>query len=1431
MKRILLFLAISFFSFSCTLVYGQDLELEESEYAFELFDLPNGELGNHVQAVVQDSFGYIWFGSQFGLHRWDGYQFKTYMNDPLDPTSISSSYVECIYVAKDGSLWVGTWGKGINHFDQEKEEFTSYAHKPDDPFSLSNDFVSDIVQDNEGYLWICTQEGVSKFDPEIERFQRYEQDPNTPGSLSYNKCREIYKDSNGDIWIGTGWAWENNNKGGLNKYNRETDDFTVYKHDPKDPESLIQNEVSALLEDSKGNFWVGSKGDGLHQLNRESGTFTRFQNKGTSEPNLSSPRVLKQDKWHTNFKSAEWHIKFIFEDNKQKIWIGAWGGGLKVYDPSTGKITQFFVDSHVSTIPDNFVWDMFQSRDGTLWCWTAAEGGRLFQIKQKEIVFNHINTFLESQVQSIYLQDSILWMGTNNNGLRLVNLHTGQTEIYFDDPKKTEITGVDPTDDRYYPNREKLFENITNIIEDDGGNIWLGKRWNSVNPGLIRFNPAQGTYTFFKHDPKDPQSLPSNLIADIIIDRQGQIWVATGDGSLSRFMPESNAFKSIRLPLDFPKDLNDGLYYQLKELRSGKIALAGGSVDPALVPFFSFLFDPMANQFSRLELLVEDENYTGHQWITGIDEDPDGNLWIGRRYDLKKLDMKTGRVEVLYPSQFGAILFHSFVFDKNGQIWISGDKMLVYNPENRSSFMFSSDSGIKTMPFFLGAIFRAEDGRIFIGGKGGLQYFDPDRILTRETFRSPNVRITEFNLLAKSQEKDYIQYLSKEFWEKPEIDLKYDENVFSFRFSALNFMDPENNQHEFQLVGYDDNWRKAGRDPVATYVKVPPGTYEFHVRAANLRGAWNSPQSIKVIIHPPWWATWWAYSLYAIALIGFVLMVYRFQLRRRLDQAEAERLREMDSVKTRLYTNITHEFRTPLTVILGMAREALSKPGKSNEKGMKMIIRNANGLLDLVNQMLDLSKLENGKLTLHNIQNDVVGFLSYLSESFQSFAEAKGIQIHFLSDAENLVMDYDPDKLQQVVANLLSNAIKFTPAGGHVYFSLSQYTASANGDSSQQDKSALRIKVRDTGPGIPEEELPHIFDRFYQVDDSETREGGGSGIGLSLTRELVTLMDGEIRVKSRDGKGTEMLVYLPIRRKAMPVKQVSNSLPKTERKANPPSSQKSVVTETKSAGAEAAPTVLIVEDNPDVVEYLSTCLADDYKIRIATDGQEGIEIALDTIPDLIVSDIMMPHKDGYEVCKILKQDERSSHIPIIMLTAKADVESKLTGLEYGADAYLAKPFHKKELLIRIRKLLELRKKLQKHYLSAAGLSEKSRVVRDIPDTQEVEDVFIQKVRDLVIDHMDDFEFSVEQMCREIGMSNSQLHRKLSALTGLSATRFIRYVRLNRAKEYLTETEHSITAIAYDCGFNDPSYFGRVFKKEFGVTPMEWREVRVKELEK
>jgi signal transduction histidine kinase/DNA-binding response OmpR family regulator len=557
------------------------------------------------------------------------------------------------------------------------------------------------------------------------------------------------------------------------------------------------------------------------------------------------------------------------------------------------------------------------------------------------------------------------------------------------------------------------------------------------------------------------------------------------------------------------------------------------------------------------------------------------------------------------------------------------------------------------------------------------------------------------------------------------------------------------------------------------------------------------------------------FELIFLTIIAFFFDAFDFNLRvsnffnSRALLEEQMRIRKLEEFKSRFFTNLTHELRTPLTVISGMAQEIAENPKRWASEGSEVISRNSGNLLNLINQILDLSKLETGSLPVNMVQGDVVSYIGYIVDAFRGHAGTKKINLHFLSEEEEIIMDYDPDKYFSILSNLLSNALKFTPDEGNIYVQLSIRTSA--------DPSILEIIVRDTGKGIEAEDLEHIFERFYQVNDNFENKSFGTGIGLSIVHELVHLLNGEVKVRSIPGKGTQFTIRMPVVTQAEPVNPgfFRQKINRTASNFVPPDD----FSEEENAPADdGKPEVLIVEDNPDVLKFLQACLGDLFQLTFRRDGQAGIEKAIESVPDLVISDVMMPVKDGLQLCRELKSNEVTSHIPIILLSARTDAASRIAGLECGADLYVSKPFDKKELRVQARHLLDSRKELQARYADPS-----QPIDVEAGHSKEKENEFVRKVRDIILEHLDESEFGVMELCRSVYLSRTQLHKKLKALTGLSASLFIRQVRLFAGRELLQSPDLNVTEVAYKVGFTDPNYFTRCFTQEFGLAPSETRK--------
>jgi signal transduction histidine kinase/DNA-binding response OmpR family regulator len=727
---------------------------------------------------------------------------------------------------------------------------------------------------------------------------------------------------------------------------------------------------------------------------------------------------------------------------------------------------------------------------------------------------------------------------------------------------------------------------------------------------------------------------------------------------------------------------------------------------------------------------------------------------------------------------------------------------------------FYVEDGLSHNEFNTPSALKARNGRIFMGGLNGVNAFFPAE-LERKTAVKSHTLLSKYSLF--DTEKDSLLFFNVSTLPE-KIELPPSVTSLNLHLALTSYLDPAKNQYAWRLDGLDEDWYYAGDQHVASYRHLAPGTYTFRAKAADPFGNWSENElTLRFVVIRPWYSRWWAWLLYLLAAGSAIYLLYRNQLSKRMEHAENLRLQELDEFRSHFFTNITHEFRTPLTVILGMAEQVESDASNEVKGKIGLIRRNGQNLLRLINQILDLAKLESNALKINYVQGDVLPYLRYITESLHSLANAQNVMVRVESKEAEIVMDYDPERLLQIVHNLLSNAIKFTPSGGRVVL-----RANVVNLAGLKTLPGLQLTVTDNGVGIPPEDLPNIFDRFYQANNLEKAKAGGTGIGLALSKELVKAMNGEISVESEVGKGTVFTVRLPITKRAGLSDEVPVIASETVALSFPKGTSASHVAVRHDAdvpfGNDKA-TVLLIEDNPDVVEYLIICLGEDYRLDYAYNGRSGIEKALETVPDLIISDVMMPEKDGFEVCETLKNDERTSHIPIVLLTARADAASRIAGLRRGADAYLSKPFHREELLAQLQVLTEKQRRI------TAWLSRKAQNEKQVPlpetiaeEDLQIEDAFIQKLRNIVAENYTDEGFGLPQLCQKIGMSRSQLFRKMTALIAIAPSDFIRSHRLNEARKLLETTDLNVSEVAWQCGFVNLAHFSKVYQEEFGIAP-------------
>ncbi len=1300
----------------------------------------------------------------------------------------------------------------------ELSHFNDYKHYTVED-GLASTYITSIQEDKYGFLWIATGRGISRYDG--KHFTNFNTFYENSTKLEIGYVPNMLIDASGEnLWIAS--------KHGIIHTSIDTVDFI--KIDKLIPTNKSQvRKVNDLLLDNQKKLWTASFNEGLFSFDLIGNQHEQFSFAGDSQKNnirINSLQCIVKDSndnnilWigtlaglvRFNTVSKEYQI-YVYENDaemaqnkirainvsNEEVFLGTWAEGLVVFNKESKQFKQPLKNGYPAL--HSLIYDIYNEKDYNLWI-TTSDGLIQYDVLLKTVIKVIDHNKAKGIFRGVSFIDSrgIIWF-CNGKGL------------FKYDPLRTQNTFIE-LEKR---NNIQIPMQVREIILTKDFFYVLGH----ASSGLYKVSLTDYSFKTIKIPPFKHNNKGSNL-RDMVVMDNGNFFIVFGN-KISFFNIKTQQFELPSLQVDHPhpsmqtvvKDKNNNYWIGSRE---------GG--------LFCLNFENNTIKNYKEEFNVfQDGNY---RWINSLYIDNRNKLWIGKGSS-SVMDLDNSTIICLNPAD--SIKSYQdvdkFYEDNTGKVWMAGgsnglgftnfDKFKngvthkvdgyfsgVY-PYNDSLLWTTGKSlgtfNINTMSYKAiklssnnmrlrveGPIISTGNGDFIIGCDNGVLIYNPEKQLINKEIPIPYIREIE------SDGKTFYKGNSLTI---NNFNFKSGTKHLVFKISSLGFHFSEQITYQYKFEG---DWQNIGIGNEINLTNLSSGDYKLRIRACNNLGICNEiPKEYNIVIPTPWWVSWWAYIIYLGIAILFADRFYRFQLSKRLAVAESERLKEVNQLRNSLYTNITHEFRTPLTVILGMVDSLKStitdKQLKGAEHSLELIKRNGKNLLRLVNEMLDLSKLESGNMELQLIQADVIPFVKYLSESFHSLAQEKQISLTVYSEIDELLMDFDANKLSVIISNVLSNAIKFTPPGGKIIVHLNQI--------SDNKHEFFFIKIKDNGQGISEEEIDNIFNRFYQVDNSSSRRGEGTGIGLALTKEFVELMNGTIEVKSSSGKGSEFTIQLPISKNATQTKDIQIHL---EPNLAASATEEELI-ETMQEDKSELPLALIIEDNADVAHYLKTCLTGKYQTIHAANGEIGIETAFEKVPDIIISDVMMPVKDGFEVCSTLKTDERTDHIPIIMLTAKVSMKDKLTGLSRGADAYLTKPFVKAELLTRLDQLVLLRKKLmQKIDNDSLGKILKKRA--EDPETK-----FLQKIIKIIHEEISNHSFgSSVHLARKMHLSESQIYRKLKAITGKSTAVFIRSVRLQKAKELIQDTDKTISEIAYEVGFNDPSWFSRAFKEEFGFAP-------------
>jgi len=1283
-------------------------------------------------------------------------------------------------------------------------------------------------------LW--AQTGVAQTDYRVERY-------NALNGLEHaHWVNDVQMDSTGMIWVVL-------NQGGLARF--DGDVFTYYSLPPEWQKDFRELVMQKLVIDRRGKFWVNGLGKIL-DFDPAAGKFTIPDDVG-GLPNSNIAALRQTRSGALTFFSNDNLYYRRLDDNR------------------------FRLAGHI-TLPKEFsieTTDTEENERGELWI--ATQNGFYRHVQgNPELEFTGFartegNPFPTGSQASVRLFDSpanVQWYSDALQRVIKINTRSENVEQYKMPEFKHLFSVLETGDLRWFgvfdglikvSRRNQFFQRWLDQPFDLSQGPPTGNSCYGLTETPDGFIYTASDLSLYEISPLQPgksrqvQGMPVNFRRyGMMTDQNGNIWLSRYGYNVDCYNPKTHAMRRV------PYDVSNGLSNSLLQDKTGLIWVAceNGIVRIDLRTFTASTF-PLPEKTYVWHFHQSDDHTIWAATKNGILKinpasgevrqfnsantpgmasgeilsihEAEGLLWCGSTGGLIRFNPRTNAA-VTFSTRHG--LPHNHVYaaiPAEGSLWLPTNKGLARvsltslkkpDADLADVDIFGADDGLPHHEFNTLTFLKAKNGTIWLGGLNGVVAFDPKKLVLGKS-ADKSVIIAEFSKYDQKADSVLSFPLFKDRLPDAFV-LRPEEKFFSVRFALLDYRDPKANQYSYKLEGFDPDWVFAGNQNTARYANLPPGRYSLRIRGANPNGIWSNREATAIIVvQQVWYKTAWAWLLYALFAAGLIYGAWSSRVRRlrlaqqlELEHLRSRSLKDLEVFKSRFFTNITHEFRTPLTVVLGITgqlRAALEAAGRKGAppdipvllSQATLVQRSGENLLRLVNQILDLAKLESNSLKINYIQGNVVAFVRYISESLHSLAETRNIRLDVKSAATEIVLDYDPERLQQIVYNLLSNAIKFTPEGGRVLLTL-------DFPGFENQESLLVIRVTDTGHGIPPEALPFVFDRFFQADNQEYAGASGSGIGLSLTKELVKAMGGEISVESTVGVGSTFWVKLPITKNAVS-DGVTQIHPVT-------TTHRDGVT---SSHPDTAPTLLLIEDNPDVMEFLAACLRDRYALDFAYDGEAGITKALETVPDLIISDVMMPGKNGFEVCETLKNDERSSHIPLVLLTAKADMDSRLAGLRRGADAYLAKPFHSEELLLTLNNLLELRRQMQARYLDWA--------TREIPVSEtdstaaDPENEFLQKLRAIVEENLSDANLDVEALCRKIGMSRTNLHNKLTALTGLSTTLYVRKLRLRRAKELLAASDATVAEIAYEVGFNDPKFFSRVYAEEYGVPPSEARK--------
>ncbi|MDO4163186.1 MAG: two-component regulator propeller domain-containing protein [Bacteroides sp.] len=1357
---------ILLFFWACLLMA---LPVEAQKYMFKQLEVKDGLPNNQVNAIYKDSRGFMWFGTASGLARYDGYSFKTFRSKVGDKTSLTDNYVESIAEDGRGYLWIRAGGGEYVIYDSNTQTFNRDVRAW--MWNVGVDGVPQMLYiDRQKVLWFYVEgKGLYRYAEGDERAVCLSIEE---GKLPYNRVTDITECGEGILFV--------------------YDNGRVVCADRARPAVrwMLSDVTESLRKDEYESFFLFVDSDEDLWIYSALGTWTYS---------------LKERKWHpelvwTTGNQSHDMVTAIAESRNGLIWLGKNQNGLELLNKKTGeKVHLNYQPDNTRGLPNNTINALFEDEDGVMWIGTYKKGAAYYDESIYKFGLHHVgdvNCIEEDR-------DGALWLGTNDGGLIHWNPRTGEKKVYAHQGENSLTTDV-----------------VVCLLKASDGKLWIGTFWG----GLDCFDGQR--FIHYKNRPDDPNSLANNNVWALAEDRKGNIWIGTLGGGVQCLNPKTGKFKTYNMG-------NSGII-------SNHIASICITHDDRLVIGTAssgvVILDLNTEKITNLVGTQSGEVRFSNQSVNQVYEDSRGLIWIGTRDGLNLYNPRNDRLQLASPSKNTPEQFISaIVEDEFKNMWVTtakGVMNIVPSMDGKDGgynfdfHLYDDKDGLQSCEFNQRSIKQLASGEIVMGGLYGINTFKPGNIKYNRTL--PKVMFTEFDLFNEEVKigKEYggRVVLTDALDRVEEVQLNYEQNVFTVMFASDNYILPDKTRYLYKLEGFNNDYMFADADMHrVTYTNLAPGTYQLKVKAINSDGYIGSEEAgLKIVILPPFWRTPLAYVCYGLLLIGVLLLAYYMVRRReqnkfkiRQMEQEAKTAEEVNQMKFRFFTNVSHELRTPLTLIISPLEEMIKSTADERQQGrLKLMHRNAVRLLNLVNQLLDFRKIEMAGLHLSLSEGDVITFVHNICNSFLMLSEKKNVHLTFFSAEESLHMAFDEDKIGKVVMNLLSNAFKFTPEGGRVDVSLERVKG---------NPETLLIKVSDTGVGVKDEDKERIFERFYQVEN----KGGehpttGSGIGLSLVRDFVTLHGGSVRVLDNVGSGSVFVVSIPVKHVEVTPKDGDLSEETVVPVSDPQPLSADADGHTGDADAvedkvdeKKKPLALIVDDNEDLVNFMKDSLRLYFRIQTAANGREAWQMIPDLMPDIIVSDVMMPEMDGNELCRLVKTDKRTAGIPLILLTAKRATEDRVEGLKTGADDYVTKPFNVEVLILRMRKLIDL--------------SSRNRPRTHIdPEPTEIvitslDEKLVENAIKYVEENISRPDLSVEELSQALGMSRVHLYKKLSQITGKTPIEFIRIIRLKRAAQLLRESQLNVSEIAFQLGFNNPKYFTKYFKDEFGVLPSVYQE--------